>query len=220
MRTTVWLLLAALAGCTSSITVRPSFQPLPSLSLADPLRVQVEPNGFRLCYRDEPCEVDTDLAARYRTFVGERFSTTAASDPADPQANPMTPAPIRLITEMHVVNDHQGRLFGYGVLFGPLAFLAPIPYPMALDLLTVSTTIDKEGRPIRVYRNRQLIEFWTYSAWGLRDPKLMDAAMRHHLRALERSLQFDMALYQPPPVPATPAPAESSTQTAHAKPAS
>ncbi|MBI3622372.1 MAG: hypothetical protein HY208_09330 [Nitrospirae bacterium] len=216
MRTTAWLLLAGLAGCTSSITVQPSFQPLPSLSLAAPPLVQVEPNGFRFCYLDEPCQVDAALAARYQTFVGERFST--APVPAPPDV--MAPAPIRLMTEMHVVNDHQGRLFGYGLLFGPLAFLAPIPYPMALDLLTVSTTIDKEGKPIRVYRSRQLVEFWTYSAWGLRDPKLMDAAMRHHLRALERSLQVDMAIYQPPPVPATPPPAESAAQAAPAKPAS
>jgi hypothetical protein len=216
MRTTAWLLLAALAGCASSISVQPSFQPLPSLSLADPPRVQVEPNGFRLCYRDEPCEINTELAARYRTLVGERFSAPAPADPP----NPMDPDPIRIITEMRVVNDHQGRLFGYGLLFGPLAFLAPIPYPMALDLLTVSTTIDKEGRPIRVYRNRQLLEFWTYSAWGLRDPKLMDAAMRHHLRSLERSLGLDMAIYQPPPVPATPPAADSSAQAANAGPAS
>ncbi len=216
VRITAWLLLASLTGCASSISVQPSFQPLPSLSLATPPTVQVEPNGFRLCYRDEPCEINTELAARYRVLVGERFSAPVASDPP----NPMGPTPIRIITEMHVVNDHQGRLFSYGLLFGPLAFLAPIPYPMALDLLTISTTIDKEGRPIRVYRNRQLLEFWTYSAWGLRDPKLIEAAMRHHLRALERSLQFDTAVYQPPPVPPTPPAADSSAQAPGAGPAS
>jgi hypothetical protein len=127
------------------------------------------------------------MGGRYQAMVQERF--------------PSGERPVRVITEMHLIDDHQGRLFGYGLLFGPLAFLAPIPYPMALDFLTVSTTLDAEGMPIRVYRSRQLLEFWTYSAWGLRDPKLVDAAMRHHLRALERSLQFDIALYQPPVLP-------------------
>jgi len=216
MRTMAWLVLAGLAGCASSISVQPAFQPLPSLSLTAPPPVQLEPDGFRLCYREEPCEINPGLAARYRVLVGERFPSPASDDPA----HPMGPKPIRIITDMHVVDDHQGRLFGYGLLFGPLAFLAPIPYPMALDLLTISTTLDAEGRPIRVYRNRQSLEFWTYSAWGLRDPQLMEAAMRHHLRALERSLLFDLAVYQPPPVPTTPPAADSSTQAANTGPAS
>ena len=205
VRMTAWVLLAVLTGCASSITVQPSFQPLPSLSLAIPPRVQVEPNGVRLCYLDAPCEVDNVLATRYRALVDERFPAPASPDP-------LATDPIRIMTEIHVVNDHQGRLFSYGLLFGPLAFLAPIPYPMELDLLTVSTTIDKEGRPIRVYRNRQLIEFWTYSAWGLRDPKLMEAAMRHHLRALERSLELDATVYNPPPPAPAAAPAADSSR--------
>ncbi|MEW6324302.1 MAG: hypothetical protein AB1515_02840 [Nitrospirota bacterium] len=187
----------ALAGCASSITVGPAFQPLPALALTPTPSLQLEPDGFRYCYRDEPCDTDPALGARYGALLAERFPEP------DPLASPVSTPPVRVVTEMRLVDDHQGRLFGYGLLFGPLAFLTPIPYPMALDFLTVSTTLDEEGRPIRVYRSRQLLEFWTYSAWGLRDPALIEAAMRHHLRALERSLQFDTALYLPP-APAAP----------------
>ncbi len=191
--------LVALLGCTSTITVKPDFQPLPTLSLASPPGVQVAPNGFRFCYRDEPCKADPALGARYAAMVAATFHQ---EDPLAPSAQ----APVRVVTEMRLVDDHQGRVLGYGLLFGPLAFLTPMPYPMALDFLTISTTLDAEGKPIRVYRSRQLVEFWTYSAWGLRDPNLLAAAMRHHLRALERNLQFDTALYAPP----APAPSEDS----------
>jgi hypothetical protein len=183
------LVLIASAGCTSSIAVMPQFQTLPTLALVPTPGVRVEPDGFRFCYRNEPCALNAAMGGRYQAMVQERF--------------PSGERPVRVITEMRLIDDHQGRFFSYGLLFGPLAFLAPIPYPMALDFLTVSTTLDAEGKPIRVYRSRQLLEFWTYSAWGLRDPKLVDAAMRHHLRALERNLQFDITLYQPPLLPAT-----------------
>jgi hypothetical protein len=201
-------LLGAVAGCTSTITVQPQFQPLPTLSLASPPALRLEPNGFRFCYRQEPCRVDAELGARYEALAAERF-------PSSGPASPLGAPPVRVITEMRLVDDHQGRLFSYGLFFGPLAFLTPMPYPMALDFLTTSTTLDAKGKTIRVYRSRQLLEFWTYSAWGLRDPRLVEAAMRHHLRALERNLQFDTALYQPPlPAPpagdAGPAPTESA----------
>jgi hypothetical protein len=198
-----FLIFGVLTGCTSSITVKPQFQPLPSLALTAPPGLQLEPNGFRFCYREQPCAVDAELGARYQALMVERFPSTE---------------PVHVITEMRLVDDYQGRLLGYGLLFGPLAFLTPMPYPMALDFLTISTTLDAQGKTIRVYRSRQLLEFWTYSAWGLRDPNLVETAMRHHLRALERNLQFDTALYQPLPLPdgqgpageAEPAPTESA----------
>ena len=206
-----FIIFALLTGCTSSITVKPQFQPLPSLALTSPPGLQLEPNGFRFCYREQPCAVDAELGARYQALVAEWF-------PSKDPLNPLAGSPVRVITEMRLVDDHQGRLLGYGLLFGPLAFLTPMPYPMALDFLTISTTLDAQGKTIRVYRSRQLLEFWTYSAWGLRDPNLVETAMRHHLRALERNLQFDTALYQPLPLPdgqrpageAEPAPTESA----------
>lgn len=201
------LMVLALTGCAKSITISPPFQPLPTLSVLPTPDVRLDDAGFRFCYREQPCAADVELAARYRVLVGEFFPST---DPPQPVAS----SPVRVVTEMQLVDDHRGRLFGYGLLFGPLALIAPIPYPMALDFVTTSTTLDEQDRPIRTYRSRELVEFWTYSAWGLRDPQLAEAAMRHHLRALSRHLQFDAGLYQPLPLvtvnpPQAEAPAES-----------
>jgi hypothetical protein len=187
------LMCLALTGCAKSITIDPPFQPLPTLSVLPTPDVRLDDPGFRFCYRDQPCTVDVELAGRYRALVGEFFPS-----PDPPQ--PIASSPVRVVTEMQLVDDHRGRLFSYGLLFGPLAVIAPIPYPMALDFVTTSTTLDEQGRPIRTYHSRELVEFWTYSAWGLRDPQLAEAAMRHHLRALTRHLQFDAGLYQPLPL--------------------
>lgn len=183
-----------LVGCTSSITVGPAFQPLPSLALAPMPAIELDEQGFSFCYRDEPCEYLNTLDTRYRALVKEFFPSTGA-------INPFTTMRVRLVTEMRLVNDYQGRLLSYGVLFGPLTLVTPVPFPMALDFYTTSTVMDEEGRPLRTYRSRQLITYWTYSAWGLQDPQLTEAAMRHHLRSLTRSLQFDAAIYRPIPPP-------------------
>ena len=198
------LALFLFSGCTSSLTVSPAFQPLPTLAALETPNIELEKNGFRFCYLDLPCEMDGELSDRYQTLMDEFF-------PVQEGASAVPPHRVKVITNMHLVNNYQGRLFSYGLLFGPLAFIAPIPFPMALDFSTVSTILTDDGQPIRTYRSRQLLEFWTYSAWGVRDPKLTEAAMRHHLRSLTRHLQFDAHLYRPAPPTAETglAPAES-----------